>query len=535
MPDAPPSAAEAFDGLSEEFFGVWFRYHPESALAVGVDDYGELLAPESDDEQAALASLLEAAVVALEELDHDALDRNRRLDAELLFGLARVEYQELLEHDWRRRDPLAHLPLLDVHRLTLLRPPSLRSDLLSLLTLTPAHLRLALAQLLPMAELIPPPLVSAAISAAEAGPAYLRELARSRWLRTYCHGSAEIELAAESASAALLQFANGLREDIAPRAAGRLAGGAERLELLLRHRHHLPLEREGIADQLERLLDAATPRRASGAREDAVTGSREATSSAGQTADGIAAECTRQRRVLLERQTLTPPSASLQIAGGPACPGFRQDRGSDLPSGIDYMPDLRRGAGALYVADGESCKSIPTPLIRRCCANLGWSGLHTLTFAGGPQARSLLRLLADGASLTKGLPLSLAGHLFGRDAPETVSARQHALQLAKLDLDLHLERISDTEASTRAASLGEPDAVLTQLIRHPGEALATVVGWRLIDAARAQLVCGDQATIDEREFHDRLVANGPIPAAAAVSTAFGAPLLNTLVSSLTTG
>ena len=106
-------------------------------------------------------------------------------------ALAAVEHRELLERDWRHRDPLRFLPLAEIHRLTLRAPPSLRGDLLSLLGAVPAHLRLAITQLTPMAELIPPPLAAAAIRAADAGPGYLRELVRSRWLQAHCRGTGE--------------------------------------------------------------------------------------------------------------------------------------------------------------------------------------------------------------------------------------------------------------------------------------------------------------------------------------------------------
>jgi hypothetical protein len=519
----PESAA--FDALAREFFAVWFRFHPEAALAVGLGDYGDLLPPQSDDEHAALASWLETLIVALEELDHGALDPARRLDAELMFGLARVEHRELLERDWRRRDPLRFLPLTTIHRLTLLAPAALREDLLALLQAVPAHLRLALTQLMPMAELIPPPLVAAALHAAEAGPVYLRELTRSRWLRAHCHSTGELETAAEAAATALAQYAAALRSDLAPRAAGACGAGAEQLGFLLRHRHRLDLAPADCAGLLERLADAAA-----GAAPPAET----------PPPDGVGVECTRQQALLQARGLFTLPAAVLGVAGGPACPrpGAASALGQAAPdelAGLDYVPDLTRGRGTLYVADGSGdCRLAPAAQRLRCL-RLGWGGLHTLTFGGGMAARSLPRLLAGGGSLVGGWPLALEELLAeapaGLDAGVVGQARQAAIALARLDLDLHLGRVPLDQARVRAAALGEPDCVLAALIRRPGDALAAVLGWRLIRAARARVAAAPGAQ-DLRGFHDALLSRGPVPATAALAAVLGADAVRELTAAL---
>ena len=524
MPEGPA----AFDALAREFFAVWLRYRPEAALAAGLGDYGPLPAPQSDDDHAALGSWLETLVVALQELDHAALDRVRRLDAELLFALAVVEHRELVERDWRHRDPLRYLPLADLHRLTLLRPATLREDLLALLHAVPAHLRLATTQLTPMAELIPPPLAMAAARAAEAGPDYLRALARSRWLRKHCHGSGEIEAAAETAATALRQYASALRTTIAPRAAGPCGCGAEHLGFLLRRRHRLTVAPADCTPLLEQLTHALRD-----------TG-RPATppGTATTAGDGIGAECARQEALLREHALFTLPVAPLRVAGGPACPGLGVDdraRGGLAAGaldaeglGIDYVPDLIRGQGTLYLADG----AVPdtAQLAARCLA-LGWGGRHTLTFAGGMAARSLPRLLAGGASLTRGWHLSLLellsaqGDRVTRPAapypPAVQPALLAAVDRAHLDLDLHLGRLGLADARARAATLGDADQVLAALIQRPGDALAAVLGWRLIAAARRQVAPdGDAAAL--RKLHDGLLAQGPIPVTAALATVLGA-------------
>ncbi len=524
----PESAA--FDALAREFFSVWFRYRPEAALAAGLGDYGPLPAPQSDDDHAALGGWLETLVVALQELDHAALDPVRRLDAELLFALAVVEHRELVERDWRRRDPLRYLPLNEIHRLTLLRPATLRDDLLTLLEAIPAHLRLAMTQLTPMAELIPPPLVTAAVRTADAGPGYLRALAGSRWLRTHCHGSSEIEAAAETAATALRQYAAGLRSSIAPRAAGPCGCGADHLSFLLHRRHRLAVTPADCAP----LLDALAEAHGGGAEAASV----DTTAAAW---DHIGAECTRQETLLRESGLFRLPAAPLRVTGGPVCP--RLDAAG---LGIDYVPDLVHGQGNLYLADGSAARGARSlAALRLRCLELGWGGLHTLTFAGGMAARSLPRLLAGGSSLTRGWPMALLGHLLpGPDQATAPSdplmqgrlvqgARQAAVAHARLDLDLHLGRIDLAQAHARATALGDADQVLAELIQRPGDALATVLGWQLIEAARRQVMAAGDGPAALRDLHDGLLRQGPVPASTALASVLGESAAGTLVARLT--
>jgi hypothetical protein len=233
---------------------------------------------------------------------------------------------------------------------------------------------------------------------------------------------------------------------------------------------------------------------------------------------------------------LTLPAASLLVAGGPAHPGpGAAAGGADWPptgengAGIDYVPDLVNGRGTLYVADTLAATDPATAsTVALCCAGLGWGGLHTLTFAGGMTARSLPRLLSRGVSLTHGWPLSLPGAAPLAADSAVRRLRQRTVAAARLELDLHLGRVDLAGARERAARLGDPDRVLTILIRAPGDALAAVLGWQLIDAAR-QLAAPDGGTEAQRRFHDRLLTQGPIPASAALGAGLGhsavAPLL----------
>lgn len=139
--------ARDFDALIEEFYEVWFRFHPVEALSAGVSGYEGGLPAVDDDENGALGVWLENSIVALEELDFNALDDDRKLDLELLFRACQDEHHALLEYDWRHRDPVGFLPIRFLHRLVLNPGADLHGILGSFLERVPEYLRHARGQL----------------------------------------------------------------------------------------------------------------------------------------------------------------------------------------------------------------------------------------------------------------------------------------------------------------------------------------------------------------------------------------------------
>ena len=59
---------ETFNCLLEQYYSAWFRFHPETAVHVGVSGYEDKLRPFSDEETGALISLNQKIVSALDEL-----------------------------------------------------------------------------------------------------------------------------------------------------------------------------------------------------------------------------------------------------------------------------------------------------------------------------------------------------------------------------------------------------------------------------------------------------------------------------------
>lgn len=127
----------------------------------------------------------------------------------------------------------------------------------------------------------------------------------------------------------------------------------------------------------------------------------------------------------------------------------------------------------------------------------------------------LPRRLANAASLTVGWRLY-----------QGLVARREWLLRARLDLDLHRGRCDGDQALDtlrRHGIMGPPaDALLAQIARHPGDALAGVLGWRLLERAHGLLRAGGGPT--EAEFHDRLFSLGAIPLPLVLRYGFGQAL-----------
>ncbi|KRT57698.1 hypothetical protein Ga0076813_12078, partial [endosymbiont of Ridgeia piscesae] len=131
------SEAADFDALVAEFYQVWFRFHPSAALFAGVAGYEGQLAADGDDDVGALAGWLGNLLLGLSEFSLEALDADRQIDLQLIYGAVIIERRWLLEQDWRHRDPARYLPLRTLQELVLRQPEQLCEAVQGLLKRTP--------------------------------------------------------------------------------------------------------------------------------------------------------------------------------------------------------------------------------------------------------------------------------------------------------------------------------------------------------------------------------------------------------------
>lgn len=513
-----------FDALIEEFYPVWFRFHPDLAVSLGVDGCESPLPATDDDDLAALGVWLENFFLAVAEVDATTLDPDREIDRRLVLEAAQLEYRELLTRDWRHLDPIRFLPVHEVFLLTLHPPEGLRESMLRLLRAVPAHLRQARARLGQTAELVAAETVRVAEAEAGAGADYLQQLAGSVWLRHKC-GGGEMRAACDEAIDAVRRYASMLRQEITPRAQGALGSGEEHLRLVLSHRHGIDLSPDSLRTYLQALYRDTRRRLDRHQREHAGELDAAERYAGDRRLQVYREEVNRLREHLRRGALVSLPGEPLRIVERPACP-------QPGACGSGYLRDAERHGGVFFISGlhrgGERGESRAE--IRGHCVRQGWAGAHLLAFGGGEHARALPRRLAPADVFAEAWDLYVRQFLSGMgyldigDRLVELEHQLHAINLALVDLDLNLGR-SDAKWALRRLAETQPDAdqALRQLVdlgRRPGDALAGVVGWMLLHQARELQQTADPE-FSVGEFHDALLRQGPVPPALLIPHLFG--------------
>lgn len=540
------SEQAVFDALIEEFYPVWFRYHPDVAGVMGIPGYESWLPAAEDDELGALGSWLENLVVALGELDCSALDPDRRLDYRLLIEAAQVEYHELVQRDWRHLDPTRFLPVQEIFQLTLHPTQALQETLLKLLRVVPGYLRQARGRLAELPPLFAPEMVRVAVEEAEAGVSYLRSLSDSVWLRHRCRGRGEVQGVCDEAVRAVLGYIDTLRKDIAPSAQGPLGCGEAHFMRLLERRHFIDIPLEGLRTYLDALYQDKYRQLEVDAQSLGVVGEpsfaleylRQLPVYSGQHRLQVYREETNRLRELVRLGGyLTLPEEPFKIVERPACP-----RPGLCDSGYMEMPGRRGGVFFIAGREGEEAQfGEPRSVIRSHCIRRSWTGAHLLSFSGGERARDLPRRLAPAAAFATAWDLYFRQFLLDTDYCSDEDRLVHllyqmqALRLARLDVDLNLGRIGAKQALESITELyPDPSRALRKLAdlsRHPGDALAGAVGWLMLHQACTLRQIGQDTSVGE--FHDRVLSQGPVPPALLLPHLFGDALWTRVKDELT--
>ncbi len=520
------SDREEFDALIEEFYPVWFRFHPDLAVSLGVKGGDSPLPATDDDDLAALGIWLENFFLEVAELNEAALDPDRRIDRRLVLESAQLEYRELLTRDWRHLDPIRFLPVHEVFLLTLHPPASLRETMLNLLKAVPAHLRHARARLGRSAELVSADMVRVAVDEAVAGADYLRQLADSSWLRQKCGGT-DMRQACDEAVDAVRNYQKLLNDEIAPRAAGPLGCGEEHLRLVLIHRHCIELSLDSLRTYIQALY-RDTRRRLDRHRQEHAGELGGAELYSGDRRLRVYREEINQLREHIRRHVFVSlPGEPLRIVERPACP-----QPGKCDSG--YLRDSERKGGVFFISgqDRGGEQGETRAQIRSHCIRQGWVGAHLLAFGGGDHARALPRRLAPAESFAEAWDLYVRQFLSGMgyfgpgDREVELEHQLHALNLALVDLDLNLD--GDIARALRRLADGGGDEQparrqLVELARRPSDALAGVVGWMLLHQARELQQAADPE-FSVGEFHDALLRQGPVPPSLLIPHLFGSEL-----------
>lgn len=544
--------AQSFDQLVADYYGAWFNFHPEAAVDVGVPGYAGRLAPYDDAAMGALAGLHEMLISGLDELDVQALDAERRLDYQVLRGAAVLEHHELLEQDWRHRDPVRFLPVNAIYQLTVRPVGDAAAALTDRLAAIPDHLLGARMHLDEMPELIPPLWLNSALAEARAGAEFIRALPQQPRVAQAFPSPARLIALAEDAARALLSFAHHLETEIGPRAAGAVACGRAHFERLLALRHFLPVDADQLHAFGQRLFDTtlAELKQATRAlRGDADTAALSAQIKADH--PSLAELLPTYRKQMLAAQhfvathelVAVPTLQELRVV---ETPPFMRHR-IPFAAYLEPAPNDPAQCGYYYVTpprDAAELAEHDHAGLMHTCVHEAWPG-HHLQFVTANQhlhARSLPRLLNRSATLFEGWALYCEQLLqeqgfLNRPEQRFVLLRDRLWRALRvmLDVELHCRGLGVEAAAQRLqTALGfSPSQALGELAwytRAPGTPMGYAVGWALILAARRRVQHRDAAGFDLREFHDRLLLPGSIGLPLVLQHGFGATLWQDVLS-----
>lgn len=529
-----------FPGLVHSYYQAWFRFHPETAVDLGVRGFESQLTPFADDEIGALKALNEKLIDALDEIDTSALTAAQVIDREVMYGAAIIESSELIEHDWRYRDPARYLPVHAIYQLTLHNLKLNKQHLQNRLQAIPRHLRNAQSNLQSEPETIPPVWLESAHTEAVQGANYLRSLRKHPVFIQ--HGlNAELEQAAH----AIDEFAHFMEVELQPKAAGDFACGTAWFERLLHHRHALPISASQLHALGERLFEETLT------ELKAVTVELQGDEDIRQLTEKIhsrhpaAEELLEQYRqnmqaahTFVAEQDLVslPGKESLKVVETPT---FLRH---EIPFAAYMEPPFNdpEQQGYYYVTPVEDALSLGEHnrvSLRHTCVHEAWPGHHLqfVTANRGHRSSTLPRLVNPSATLYEGWALyceQLMQEQGFLDTPESrfvlLKDRLWRALRIMLDVELHTRGLSLAQAAQRMERwLGftreQALADLGWYTRSPTVPMGYATGWALINTTRERL-SQLESPFELKSFHDRLLAEGSIALPHVIRSQFGRPV-----------
>jgi len=537
-----------YNDLIDLYYRTWFRYHPEVAVDLGIEGYAEQLTPYGDDDIGAQIALHEKLINAVDELDLSALDQDQQIDLQLMHGQALIESKQLVERDWRVRDPGRFLPLNAIYQLTT-RPVRDRGGALrARLRAIPGYLRGAKAHLRSDPEQIPPIWLEAAIAEASEGVTYLRGLHSVPMLQGF-----RLDQELDAAADALRDFTAFLENVIGARAQGDYACGREMFELILKQRHGLDISATQLRAFGEELFNSVAAEL------------REVTIQL-QGDDNIAALTARiQQQYRPERDLLAEYRDNMQAAFDfvldkklvtmpeqqflhvVETPGFLRHQ---IPFAAYWnpMPTDPAQTGYYYVTppqDEASWGEHNLVSLRHTCVHEAWPGHHLQFVTANRRAssRTLPRLINISATLYEGWALyseqlMLEQGFLAQPESQFVLLKDRLWRALRvmLDVDLHVQgqglagvaaTMHERLGFSHAQAMGE----LSWYSHAPTVPMGYATGWALINTARSRIKALTEV-FDLREFHDQLLSAGSIGLPWVIRRVFGEPLWNSVRQSV---
>lgn len=537
-----------FNELVDSYYRAWFRFHPEAAVDMGVEGYSEQLAPYGDDDIGALVTLNEKLINAIDELNKDELDDDQKIDLQIMLGNAVLESKNLIEHDWRIKDPTRFIPVNAIYQLTL-RPVKDRcAAFKSRLLAIPGYLRGAKSHLLTEPESIPAVWLESAIAEAEEGVKYFRQLPHHPLIQQ-CRIDPELEIAAH----ALEDFARFMKKDLVKIAKGNFACGREMFDLKLAYTHGLDINADDLYAFGQKLYDDTWQNLLN--ITETLQGNHDVQALTEKIQskfkpDGNLLEIYQERmqaaHEFVKNKNLVslPEQQFLHVIETPA---FLQHQ-IPFAAYLDPMATDPAQTAYYYVtppADEESWGEHNLISLQHTCVHEAWPGHHLqfVTANREPRSRTLPRLLNASATLYEGWALyceqlMVEQGFLDKKESEFILLKDRLWRAlrAMIDVELHAQGQSlETCAQRMQDKLGfsqsQAMADLSWYSQSPTVPMGYATGWALINETRDRLQ-GMEKDFSLKNFHDRLLSAGSIGLPWVIRRSFGKPLWNSVRQSV---
>ena len=534
-------AAVAFDDIVDTYYHTWFRYHPEAAVDAGVEGYAHLLTPAGVARRGALVCLNDELRVELEELDAGKLEADRALDLKLLQGAIQVENQGLLDIEPRQPHPGQWLPVNAIYQLTIRPVAGFEAALRARLEAVPAHLRAAQDDLRPQAARIPLPWLQSAVTESRQGAGFVRALPQHPKLA----GIAGLEQPLERAAQALVEYADFLENELAPRAAGDFACGRVRFETLLQQRHFLDVGVDALYAFGQELVERTRRELAVACRE--VFGTNDLRAALARLQ---ASHPSKQTLLATYRAQMQAARAFVRDRNLVSVPAAEQLEVVETPTFLRHQipfaaycepaPNDSAQRGHYYVTPPQSEEELAEHDdigLMHTCVHEAWPGHHLqfVTANLNPAARRLPRLLNASATFYEGWALYSEQLMheegfFNRPESRMILLRDRLWRALRIliDIEIHTRNTSlETAADRLVTELGFPRsqalAELTWYSQAPTVPLGYATGWALINALREHLRRAP-LSLSLKIFHDKLLSVGSVALPLVIQQVFGEPV-----------
>ena len=531
------SSQQAFDRIEQSYLATWCRFHPESALEAGIEDHAGKLTPHDDESIGIQIVLNEKCLAALDEVNEEELDSERLINYQVLHGCAELEHHNLMDHDWRHRDPTRFLPINALHQLTIRPVENFRQALKSRLTAIPNHIRDAKNYLTAAPEVIPKVWLEMALTETEAGVDYCHHMHQHPLIDQALNNDDELEQAIANATKSLEGFAQTLKR-LQSKGKGDFSCGSQHFDRLLQSQHFLPINSHKLHQFGQRLFDKTKQE-----LDDVLAKSDVSLEDIQQqhpTAEQLLASYQQEMQAaedfLREHDLVTlPDTQSLKVINTPE---FLQHQ---IPFAAYLDPSIAdlKQTGYYYVTPSSNDDELSEhnfAAISQTSVHEAWPGHHLqfVTANQSAQGNALIRRLNPSATLYEGWALYCEQMMleqgFERHQGQKIIMLRDRLWRALrilIDVEIQTQGLSLEDAASKMVdalgfSHNQAMGELRWYSQAPTIPMSYAVGWALINALRDIINPADNTEL--KAFHDKLLSSGSIALPLVIQHQFGQEL-----------